>query len=257
MLSISGEIALTFWAGTCARHPASERAHSMAIKAHLDQPVSDNDSQRAAPRRALRLDTSGFVAGAEGPEREANVTIHNISAAGLLLETALALAEGERLTLDLPEAGAVTATVVWRSERLYGCAFEQALGPAALAAAQLQGFAPGVPSRPLAAPGSAATGEPLGQRLNTLRRAAGLTLADVAALLGVSKPTVWAWEKGKAKPLPERIGAIAEALGVDPEALAPATGPSGEAAEIIAECRQRIAQACGTDPQQVRIMIEL
>jgi transcriptional regulator with XRE-family HTH domain len=229
----------------------------MAIKAHLDQPVSDSDSQRAAPRRALRLETSGARAGAEGPEGEANVTIHNISAAGLLLETELALAEGERLTLDLPEAGAVTAEVVWRSEHLYGCAFDAAIGPAALAAAQLQGFAPGVPSRPLTAPGGAAPGEPLGQRLNTLRRAAGLTLADVAATLGVSKPTVWAWEKGKAKPLPERLGAIAEALGVDPEALAPATGATGEAAQVIAECRQRIAQACGTEPQQVRIMIEL
>ncbi len=229
----------------------------MAIKAHLDQPVSD--SQRAAPRRALRLETSGARASAEGVEGGTNVTIHNISAAGLLLETALALEEGERLTLDLPEAGAVTAEVVWRSERLYGCAFEQAISPAALAAAQLQGFAPGVPSRPLAAPlaGGAAPGEPLGQRLNSLRRAAGLTLADVAAMLGVSKPTVWAWEKGKAKPLPERLGAIAEALGVEPETLAPATGPSGEAAQVIADCRQRIAHACGTDPQQVRIMLEL
>lgn len=229
----------------------------MAIKAHLDQPVSDNDSQRATPRRALRLETSGARAGAGGPDSEANVTIHNISAAGLLLETELVLAEGERLTLDLPEAGAVTAEVVWRSEHLYGCAFNTALGPAALAAAQLQGFAPGVPSRPLTAPVGAAQGEPLGQRLNTLRRAAGLTLADVAETLGVSKPTVWAWEKGKAKPLPERLGAIAAALGVDPEALGPATGPSGETAQVIAECRQRIAQACGTDPQQVRIMVEL
>lgn len=235
----------------------------MAIKAHLDHPETISDSQRAAPRRALRLETSGTRAGAEGAEEaggEANVTIHNISAAGLLLETALALAEGERLTLDLPEAGAVVAEVVWRSERLYGCAFEQAIGPAALAAAQLQGFAPGVPSHPLSdAPGasSAVPGEPLGKRLNTLRRAAGLTLADVAALLGVSKPTVWAWEKGKARPLPERIGAIAAALGVDPEALAPATGQHSEAAQVIAECRQRIAQACGTDPQAVRIMVEL
>ena len=234
----------------------------MAIKAHLDHPETGGDSQRAAPRRALRLETSGARAGAEGtagPGGEANVTIHNISAAGLLLETALALAEGERLTLDLPEAGAVVAVVVWRSERLYGCAFEQAIGPAALAAAQLQGFAPGVPGQPLATPGtgSAAPAEPLGKRLNTLRRAAGLTLADVAALLGVSKPTVWAWEKGKARPLPERIGAIAAALGVEPDALAPATGQRSEAAQVIAECRQRIAQACGTDPQAVRIMVEL
>ena len=47
-------------------------------------------------------------------------------------------------------------------------------------------------------------------RLNHLRRERGMTLAQVASALGVSKPTVWAWEKGKARPLPERIAAIAE-----------------------------------------------
>lgn len=235
----------------------------MAIKAHLDkQPIAtlDEGGQRSTPRRALRLETSGVFAGA----REANVTIHNISAAGLLLETAQALEEGEQLALDLPEAGAVVATVVWRSERLYGCAFAAPIGNAALAAAQLQGFAPGTPARPAGQPSAspappqsaAANGEALAARLGRLRREAGLTLADVAASLGVSKPTVWAWEKGKARPLPERLGAIAAALGVDAEVLA-AAPVSREVEGVIAECRARIAEACGTRPDAVRIMIEL
>lgn len=225
----------------------------MAIKAHLDHPAS-GPNQRGAARRALRLETSGFAASGA----EANVTIHNISAAGLLLETGLDLGAGEELTLDLPEAGAVVAAVVWRSERLYGCAFDQALGPAALAAAQLQGFAPGVPTHP--AMPSAAPLQPveaLGVRLNRLRREAGLTLADVAAALGVSKPTVWAWEKGKARPLPERLDAIAAALGVAPELLAPGPGAPREIDTVIADCRQRIAEASGSAPEAVRIMIEL
>lgn len=234
----------------------------MAIKAHLDQtPIATlaEGSQRSAPRRALWLETSGFFAGTG----EANVTIHNISAAGLLLETELALAEGEQLALDLPEAGAVIATVVWRSEHLYGCAFAAPLTAAALAAAQLQGFAPGVPTRPqpagltgAAREAGAAAGEGLGTRLNRLRREAGLTLADVAARLGVSKPTVWAWEKGKARPLPERLDAIAEALGVDADLLAAAPA-SREIEGVIADCRARIAEAYGTTAQAVRIMIEL
>ena len=239
----------------------------MAIKAHLDQPPAASpgaDAQRSAPRRALWLETSGFFADAGPDGLEANVTIHNISAAGLLLETGLTLAEGEQLALDLPEAGPVIATVVWHSERLYGCAFANPLSNAALAAAQLQGFAPGVPTRPQSAmsvPGAApqngaGTGEGLGARLNRLRREAGLTLADVAAALGVSKPTVWAWEKGKARPLPERLEAIAAALGVEPELLAAAPA-SREIEGLIAECRARIAEACGTSPQAVRIMIEL
>lgn len=238
----------------------------MAIKAHLDQTPAASPaaaSQRSALRRALWLETSGFFADAGPDGLEANVTIHNISAAGLLLETALELAEGEQLALDLPEAGAVVATVVWRSEKLYGCAFAAPLGAAALAAAQLQGFAPGVPTRPQGGlpaasspPAGAAPGEGLGTRLNRLRREAGLTLADVAAALGVSKPTVWAWEKGKARPLPERLEAIAAALGVDPELLAAAPA-SREIDGVIADCRARIAAACGTSPQAVRIMIEL
>lgn len=225
----------------------------MAIRAHLGSPTPAG-SQRAAPRRALRLEISGLASGGS----EANVTIHNISAAGLLIETALDLARGEELALDLPEAGIVTASIVWRSERLYGCAFERPLGTAALAAAQLQGLAPGAPpvsAFPLAANTSSAEG--LGHRLNRLRREAGLTLADVAAVLGVSKPTVWAWEKGKARPLPERLGAIAAALGVPPEALSDAPGPAGTAATVIEDCRTRIAEACGTTPDAVKIMIEL
>ena len=64
----------------------------MAIKAHLDpRSASDSDSpsdsQRTATRRALRLDTSGFVAGTGLQTDDANVTIHNISSAGLLIET--------------------------------------------------------------------------------------------------------------------------------------------------------------------------
>lgn len=238
----------------------------MAIKAHLDHPfkapITGADSQRGSPRRALWLETSGFFAGGGPDGIEANVTIHNISADGLLLETRLALDEGEQLALDLPEAGAVIAAVVWRSGDLYGCAFTQSLSPAALAAAQLQGFAPGVPGttspRPLAPAPQAANGggESLGTRLNRLRREAGLTLADVAATLGVSKPTVWAWEKGKARPLPERLDAIAAALGVDPELLI--ATPSARAIDsVIAECRIRIAEACGTVPEAVRIMIEV
>lgn len=100
-------------------------------------------------------------------------------------------------------------------------------------------------------------GEALGIRLNKLRREAGLTLGDVAATLGVSKPTVWAWEKGKARPLPERLGAIAAALGVAPESLAESAALGSDIGALVEDCRQRIAQACGTQPRSVRIVIEL
>lgn len=220
----------------------------MAIKAHLQ---TDN-GQRTSPRRALMLATSGRL----GDGAEANVTVHNISAAGLLLETALELSVGEALALDLPEAGPVDAVIVWRSEQLYGCAFEQALGSAALAAAQLRSQPPPAPLRLESGP-SDGVGPAFGPKLHRLRRERGLTLADVADALGVSKPTVWAWEKGKARPVPERLTAIAEVLGVEPESLLD-SGPVGsEAHGLVEECRLRLAAALNCAPSAVRILIEL
>lgn len=225
----------------------------MAIKAHLDQPAL-GQNHRGVPRRALRLETSGMLPDGQ----EANVTLHNISAAGLLLESRPELQIGEELTLELPEAGPVAARIVWRSESLYGCAFAAPLGPAAMAAAQLQGL-PVETSAPPALSGGATSRPPeaLPARLARLRREAGLTLADVASQLGVSKPTVWAWEKGKARPLPERKDAIARALGVEPRELAEQAACHADVDQVIADCRARIAAACNTVPDAVRIMIEL
>jgi len=235
----------------------------MSLKAHLEESAGASESrgqggQRSQPRRALRLETSGVLAGGF----EANVTIHNLSAAGLLLETGLDLAEGDTLAIDLPESGLVDAVIVWQSDRLFGCAFEQALPRATLAAAQLRGAASGArASEPStramnSAPLDFSPGETFGMRLNRLRRERGLTLAEVAARLGVSKPTVWAWEKGKAKPLPERLDSIADALGVSGEELA--AQPERDAGvAVVQECRLRIASAFGTSPRNIRIMIEL
>lgn len=235
----------------------------MALKANLEGPsrASENASpgtQRSEPRRALRLETSGRLRGG----LEANVTIHNLSAAGLLLETDLDLAEGDSLAIELPESGPIDAVIVWQSDRLFGCAFEETLPRATLAAAQLRGADPQIssaqPDGPGVGglPGALSRGEPLGMRLNRLRRERGLTLAEVAEVLGVSKPTVWAWEKGKAKPLPERLDAIAAALGVSSEDLT--DKPERDAGlAVVQECRLRIASAFGTLPRNIRIMIEL
>lgn len=222
----------------------------MAIRAHLGPDVQriGRVDPRSEERRALFLETSGALPGG----LEANVVIHNISAAGLLLETDLPLTAGERLGLELPEAGTVDAVIVWCSEKLFGCAFEEALPERALAAAQLQGDVPFAPAS--AQPPQ--VGEPFGARLNRLRRERGLTLAQVAAALDVSKPTVWAWEKGKARPLPDRLSPLAGVLGIDPGELEErASAPRHD--QLVQECRLRIATAFGTDPLKIRIMIEV
>jgi transcriptional regulator with XRE-family HTH domain len=221
----------------------------MAITAHLQS----GDGQRSSPRRSLLLATSGRLE--DGAE--ANVTVHNLSAAGLLLETVLELAVGEELAIDLPEAGTVDAVIVWRSQKLYGCAFKAALGGAVLAAAQLRSMPSGTPA---GFPEHAARdplGASFGHKINYLRRERGLTLADVAKVLGVSKPTVWAWEKGKARPVPERIDAIAAVLGVKAEDLRETSAPGIEGHALVEECRLRLATAFNCAPAMVRIMIEL
>lgn len=222
----------------------------MALKAHLE-PKSESQDARRNPRRALRLETSGSLPGGA----EANVVVHNISAAGLLIETELPLDVGDTLAIDLPQVGPVGAEIVWQSGHLSGCAFQQALGEAALSAAQLRSAVPETVSPP-ENEGFAGIGDTLGETLNRVRRERGLTLAQVADALGVSKPTVWAWEKDKARPLAERMDAIAEVLGVDPARLDASEVRTGSGG-VVEECRIRIATAYDTSPSRVRIMIEI
>ena len=221
----------------------------MVLKAHID-PAPGTFDERREPRRAMTLETSGTLPGGV----EANVAVQNLSATGMLIETDLPLQAGEMLTIDLPGSGPVDAEIVWQSERLFGCAFAERLSDAALAGAQVEAsFGPEAQTMRFPAVGAL---EPFGTRLNRLRRERSLTLAQVADALDVSKPTVWAWEKGKARPLPERIGAIAEALGVSADDLAEGN-ETDQGRNIVEDCRQRIAAAYSADPRSIRIMIEV
>lgn len=219
--------------------------------AQLEYTKTEPDSRRST-RRVLQLRAQAALPGGG----TGNVTIHNGSTSGLLIETALPLEVGDEFQVDLPEAGEVAAVVAWSSGRLFGCRFEREISQAALSAAQLRSDTllpqPGadLPAN-LGTPGSG-----LGRKIERLRKARGLTLADVAAALEVSKPTVWAWEKGKARPIGERIPGLAEVLHVDPSEL---TGTDALAvrADILADARVAIASACGVEPHKIRIMLDL
>ena len=222
----------------------------MSIRAHMGAPLADSE-RRNGDRLHLYLATSGTL-----PEgSQANVEIHNISAGGMLLETSLPLHKGARLTVDLPENGHTIASVVWAGEGVYGCAFEQPISAASLGAVQLKADSP-LPPRIGADRVSKDVNVTLGKKLEQIRKGRGLTLAQVADQLGVSKPTVWAWEKGKARPLDERFPAIADALGVDADELM-LPDHSASWAAIVEESRHQIAEAIGVDADQIRIMIDL
>ena len=227
----------------------------MVIAAHLDEGSSTATGHARDPRRILHLEAEGALpSGAR-----TNVRVHNVSTTGLLLESTIRLVIGERIEIDLPHAAATWARVIWTSDDLSGCQFEAPITPAVLSAAQLRS----VPDTPLdlaehhAVPAAGAVpGESFGTRLLRLRKERGMTLAQVATRLGVSKPTVWAWEQGKAKPVETRIEALAAVYGVHASDLVQSR-ISPALYELIARSKEQIAEAVGTSPDKIRIMIDL
>jgi transcriptional regulator with XRE-family HTH domain len=215
----------------------------MTITAHFDE---QGDLPGRDARRTLLLDTMGALATGSA----AVVRIHNISSTGLLLEAEAQLTEGEELAVELPLAGLCQARVVWRSNGFSGCQFHTPISQATLAAVELRSDT--VPAEvPSAAPDSV-----FGLRLQRLRAERGLTQAQIAGALGVSKPTVWAWEHGKARPVEGRMARLAELLGVSRGDLVQgALAPNHN--NLIDQSREQIAAAYGVHPDSVKIWIEL
>ena len=203
-----------------------------------------------APRRKLSLQANSARASGEA----ASVSIHDISASGLLLESKVAIDVDEKIDIDLPHAGVTAARVVWNSGNLYGCQFDAPISAATLSAAQLRSAVhesvEAIPVKP------AIPDESFGVRLHRLRHEKGLTLSQIATQLNVSKPTVWAWEQGKARPVDSRIEALAAALGVPPSELVPGRD-SPALRDVLARARAQIASAFGMTPDKVKIMIDL
>src|SRR5688500_1743644 len=98
----------------------------MSLLAHLEPPDS-TANRRSAARRTLRLQARGTTAS----QSAAQVTIHDLSLTGLLIETSADLAAGERIDVEVPEAGPAEAKVVWSSGRFYGCKFKRPIPSAA------------------------------------------------------------------------------------------------------------------------------
>jgi transcriptional regulator with XRE-family HTH domain len=222
----------------------------MAVAAQLIE-TQKPEGKRGEPRRKLKLETQGALPSGGG----ANVLVHNLSLTGLLVESEVSLPVGETIEVELPHAGVVRAKVVWTSGQLFGCQFHTPISKAALSAAELRGAV-----RPdgvaVGTTESPASGESFAIRLRRLRNERGLTLAQVADELGVSKPTVWAWEKGQARPAENRIAALARTLGVPDAELLSGRNASG-LSELLARSREEIASAIGASPARVRILIEL
>jgi hypothetical protein len=91
------------------------------------------EERRSSGRRTLRLQLPA-VPGADASA----ALVYNLSERGLLLETAAPLGEGDLIIVELPEAGTVTAEVIWSRDGFAGCQFAKRLTAAAVSAALLR-----------------------------------------------------------------------------------------------------------------------
>lgn len=222
---------------------------------------------RNSHRLLLQLNTRGVTADGD----TATVLIHNLSASGLLIETQLDLPIGRKLSVELPEVGQVSASVVWRSDQLAGCRFDEPISQAVLSATQLRNpIQRGLDLNELAA------SAPFGERLRFYRQRKGLSRTRLASLTGLSTPTLWAWETGKTQPRRSNLDAVAAALdvsvdellrGAPPPARSPETASAADAEatspdpsslrEKLRPFKAQIASLLGVEPGQVHITIRL
>lgn len=220
------------------------------------KPALIDKDRRSEGRRALHLATSATQSGRQVP-----VEILDLSAKGVMLSTKARLEAGELLAVMLTDGVRRGASVVWRSDKLFGCKFLEPLSKAELSASLLA-------SDPM--PHHGETGAPtLGQRIRSLRCASLHTMEELAQLAGVSKPTLWRWETDQSLPRPQTLDRLAEIFGVDARELRsgeviPATPESGNdrppvassVASIVQCAREEIATVAGVEPRQVRIVID-
>jgi len=231
----------------------------MAIYGHF-LPLAPGGDKRQDVRRKLSLLARSVQHDGTGIE----VQIHNISGTGLLFESDIKLEACDRIEIELPHAGGITAVVIWASGRLFGCQFEGPVSPATLSAVELKSAVAPAPE-----PTNAVTlatsakdvsaepviGESFGARLQRLRTKAGLNQREVAKHMGVRAPSISSWEKGRSRPKRDHMVKLAAILGVAISDLVDDTTPKGFK-ELIDRSREQIASAAGLSIDRVRIIVE-
>jgi len=236
----------------------------MPIHATVDQsPESDN--RRDAPRWRIRLELPGTA-----EDGGASLVIHDISTAGMLVETKSTLEIGQSVMLSLPDADQVVARVVWQNDILFGCRFETALPQGVVSAIRLRNPGREDDTQPASERPEGPAEEGLGARLLRLRHEKGLSRTALSEQTGFSKPTIWGWETGRTTPRRENLRILSAVFGLTEQQLLygkgrPAvqeTDRSGREAyarslkDIIDQSKTRIAEAAGVDRLKVRISIE-
>lgn len=108
----------------------------------------------------------------------------------------------------------------------------------------------------------------LGARLRRLRIERRISLIGFARQVGVSRPTVWNWERGKVRPRQKSLKVAASVLGISEMELVFGAGdgpvtPVHEWAqpqnlsEVVSACKAQIAEAAGARAENVLITIRV
>ncbi len=156
---------------------------SVALTRTADAKARD---RRNASRFGLALS-----ADVESDSRTIEAQLENISQEGFLLQSATAIPVGEVLRIDLPGAPSKRAAVMWRDGSLHGCRFEGPIPQSAVSAARLRSApAPSTEQQEQAAAGL----------IREILDHPGMNRVELASRLGISRPALWAWEKGHATP---------------------------------------------------------
>lgn len=234
----------------------------MRFSGTIETPASAVD-QRGETRIRLNLQATGVFDGGGA----AAVRIHDLSRTGLLVETEAPLVLGQAILVALPDTGDIVAMIIWNSGALFGCQFQTPLSNATVSAARLRNpISAGGNSVDLYDDGSAH--ELLPARLRRLRQERGLSRAALSVLMGVSRPSIWAWESGKTVPRRSNFATLADALGISERELVAGDGAvspgivadrSVTAKQVrvaVQSSKEQIAALAGVTPCKVKITIE-
>lgn len=104
----------------------------MKIPAKLMTAAAGTD-RRIKPRHLLLIEVAISV-GQQGTD----ALVHDLSTTGLRIETDDPLDVGEQLTIELMGGTTIEATVVWSSDRSYGCRFASSVPQGVIGAILLQ-----------------------------------------------------------------------------------------------------------------------
>jgi transcriptional regulator with XRE-family HTH domain len=228
--------------------------------------TDSSERRRFTARRKLHLQ-SKLISG-EG--LGLSVEVLDLSLSGMLLKSGNRLGLSEKILVQFDPAVQRAASIVWSSDQLYGCRFDQPLSKGQLSAALLRSTS--APSPLLSsAPHFGPSGYGIeSSELARMRKASGMTQSDLASRLGVSKTTVWKWENGAATPRRIMAARLAQLLSDElpasdlsrPKADVMAGQreevPQGADLEaIVSRCKEAIAQAVGTTSDRITIQIQI